>query len=326
MKKHAFTLVELLVVIAIIGVLVGLLLPAVQAAREAARRMQCSNHMKQISIAAHNYHDTFHVFPPGAFWRGDGNAASVQYWRATWGISLLPFIEQESLFSLYDPGYAIGNTANSSNRTIAQTQISTYTCPSDAEPGKLIVPAAGWLLSATDTYEQATASYVAIGGAMLGNSIWCTGGSPNSPWKNWNGIYPAVGQFGSGTGIYRLSQTPIAAVTDGTSHTIAFAEHHQPDTAPGRSAFWASIGGNTIASITASQTSLINHHWDKCIAGAPSTVTNTNLYCSRSTGAYHPGGFNIALADASVRFLANTINLEVWRNSATMQNGEMDQL
>ncbi len=326
MKNRAFTLVELLVVIAIIGVLIGLLIPAVQAAREAARRMQCSNQMKQISIASHNYHDTNHVFPAGAFYVGGGSMEDVLSWRATWGIALLPFIEQGVLFEMYDGKYSVLNAADSQNRTVAQTKVSIYCCPSDAEPGKRIVPAAGPMYGGVD-YEIATSSYRAMGGAMLANSGWCEGGSPSSPYKYWNGIFPAVGRFGAGTADDRLiTQTPIASITDGTTHTIAFVEHHQPDTMPERSSFWASIGGNSIASIAASQSSLISRQWERCVIGAPSACTNKPVYCGRQAGAYHSNGFNIALADASVRFLSDTINLEVWQNSATMQNGEMNQL
>ena len=92
-RLNGFTLVELLVVIAIIGILVGLLLPAVQAAREAARRMQCTNNLKQIGLAMHNYHDTYRSFPIGHHFPGQGNGTG---W--TWTYSILPFIEQSSLY------------------------------------------------------------------------------------------------------------------------------------------------------------------------------------------------------------------------------------
>jgi len=98
-QRRAFTLVELLVVIAIIGILVALLLPAVQAAREAARRAQCSNNLKQMGLAAHNYHDTFRSFPPGAI--TDGPCCSAKS-RVNWAIALLPYMEQTSLYDEYD--------------------------------------------------------------------------------------------------------------------------------------------------------------------------------------------------------------------------------
>src|SRR5438445_114322 len=129
--KSAFTLVELLVVIAIIGVLVALLLPAVQAARESARRSQCTNNIKQITLAVHNYADiNGAVFPVGEY----------DYGWGTWLVGLLPYIEQKALFEKYQgfggigPGGGIdlnltyGNTINSA---VTRNQIKTYTCPSD---------------------------------------------------------------------------------------------------------------------------------------------------------------------------------------------------
>src|SRR5215218_3917150 len=107
MKRNAFTLVELLVVIAIIGVLVALLLPAVQAAREAARRMQCSNHMKQIGLALQNYHDTFQSLPYGARARYVNTSSSTppnQNWGPSWYVGLLPFAEQKPLSDLMESG------------------------------------------------------------------------------------------------------------------------------------------------------------------------------------------------------------------------------
>src|SRR5262245_46217673 len=106
-RRSGFTLVELLVVIAIIGVLVALLLPAVQAAREAARRTQCGNHLKQFGIALHMYHDTNKWFPPGSVWSNSGGTAGVPNGtmlndRGTIFIRLLPFIEQQPLYNLFD--------------------------------------------------------------------------------------------------------------------------------------------------------------------------------------------------------------------------------
>ena len=107
MKRSAFTLVELLVVIAIIGVLVALLLPAVQAAREAARRMQCSNHLKQIGLGLQNYHDTFQSLPYGArarFVNTSGTNPAGQSWGPNWYVAILPFCEQKPLSDLLEAG------------------------------------------------------------------------------------------------------------------------------------------------------------------------------------------------------------------------------
>ncbi len=125
-RANAFTLVELLVVIAIIGVLVGLLLPAVQAAREAARRMQCTNNLKQLGLAMHNYHDAMKVFPSGAI--GDGNPNLTALVNAINGLALtLPFYEQEALHRLWDFGV---NHNHNNNRVASATTLPMMRCPS----------------------------------------------------------------------------------------------------------------------------------------------------------------------------------------------------
>src|ERR1044071_4083195 len=123
-RSSGFTLVELLVVIAIIGVLVALLLPAVQMAREAARRMQCSNNLKQIGRALHNHHDAIKVFPPGQI----HTSTSGEPYTTTWGIELLPYLEQANLQARYDKTQ-LPTTAN--NVLVLQTRIKSYICPSD---------------------------------------------------------------------------------------------------------------------------------------------------------------------------------------------------
>ena len=143
--RKAFTLVELLVVIAIIGVLVGLLLPAVQAAREAARRMQCSNHLKQIGIAIHNYHDAFRSTPTHFTTAGTSSGVPTSGFYS-WLAMILPFVEQQNLYNSIDFRIALadrsnyGNSGNFTNYTIspshpnaaaAATLIPGFLCPSD---------------------------------------------------------------------------------------------------------------------------------------------------------------------------------------------------
>src|SRR5437762_5207755 len=152
--SRGFTLVELLVVIAIIGVLVALLLPAVQVAREAARRMQCSNNLKQIGLALQNHHDTMKVFPPGQI----HTTTSGEPYTTTWGIELLTYLEQANLQARYDKTQ---QPTVPSNVLVLQTRIKSYICPSDLNTTKLEMPASGSMINTP----LAPSSYKAMAGA-----------------------------------------------------------------------------------------------------------------------------------------------------------------
>src|SRR5258707_9926790 len=131
-SRHGFTLVELLVVIAIIGVLVALLLPAVQTARESARRMQCLNHLKQMALAVHNYQEVQGVLPPGHIIPRNMSGANGHETIAPWQVTILPFIEQKALFDMYDPKvFSDQDGAGGVNKIVRQTSIAVYRCPSD---------------------------------------------------------------------------------------------------------------------------------------------------------------------------------------------------
>jgi prepilin-type N-terminal cleavage/methylation domain-containing protein len=185
-----FTLVELLVVIAIIGILVALLLPAVQAAREAARRMSCSNNCKQLGLALHNYHDTFQTFPPEAIWSYP-DTPPLQPRNYTWIALLLPFFEQGSLAQQIDYKLPLWNQNTSSGQKIREVPIAALRCPSD--PG-LGPPA--------NTHGMSVTNYV---------------GTEGYDW--WSRGYDPLG------GVFTFqTATRISDITDGTSNTIAIGE------------------------------------------------------------------------------------------------------
>jgi prepilin-type N-terminal cleavage/methylation domain-containing protein len=206
-KRRAFTLVELLVVIAIIGLLVGLLLPAVQAAREAAHRMSCSNNLKQFGLALHNYHLTNDSFPPAlggpAVWNG-----SVYVARRSMLVPLLAFIEQPAL---YEQAYSVNSVAPSHDLTgdgkVWATHIQGFICPSDTGRGK----------SVTVAGHNGRTSYIPCLGDWADSALA----------GNVNRRYPNPRGFASATQDDQANMSPtrsLSDITDGTSNTIAFSE------------------------------------------------------------------------------------------------------
>ena len=135
--RHGFTLIELLVVIAIIAVLIALLLPAVQSAREAARRAQCTNNLKQLGLAVHNYHSTYNAFPPEDMWMGatgGDNGGSSWGWNASWPIMLLPFVEQGPLYNAYNSSWTPVTAPNAT--TVSYNALAVLLCPSDNQKSR----------------------------------------------------------------------------------------------------------------------------------------------------------------------------------------------
>src|SRR5688572_10883471 len=246
-----FTLVELLVVIAIIGVLVALLLPAVQSAREAARRMQCSNHLKQIGIALHNHHDLQSVFPPGQI----HTSASGEPFTTTWGIELLSFLEQGNLQGRYNKALP---PLNPDNLVVLQTRVKTYICPSDLNTTKLEMPNSGSMVNTL----MAPSSYKAMAGATpsgfspatsidgyffdltfmafqpepSGQSIYSNNFSLPQP-DSWRGLLHVVHDVTLSNTVRFFKRERIANVTDGTSNVMAVTEYHTKTSNRNR-AFW----------------------------------------------------------------------------------------
>src|ERR1700685_405949 len=230
-RKKGFTLIELLVVIATIAILIALLLPAVQAAREAARRTQCKNNMKQLALSLHNYHDTNFVFPPG--FQGGNQAA--------WGMMLLPYVEFKPIYALVNPSYTMVSTIGTApNRNVDQISLilNLFKCPSSGDATAITTSRCG---GANDWGSRTTNAAVAN---YLGNSgtLSVDGAGPNTP----NGLFqppPPLGASGSyspgnisGTAIagvadnggvlFQDSRIKISDISDGTSNTALIAEHY----------------------------------------------------------------------------------------------------
>lgn len=316
-RRTAFTLVELLVVIAIIGVMVGLLLPAVQAAREAARRMQCSNNVKQLGLAFHNYHDTFRNFPINFAWRGrpglGGGGPAISDTGKSWLQMILPYIEQNNLFEsidfsvgLREAGGIPGNPiAIQQNRLAAATVIQTYLCPSDGLHDN------GLLNGRSDTAGNdrwAVTNYKACAGS---NWAWGT-----FAWTNNLGGRNGGNSDGlnAGNGVLCSNQnntnpvTRMRDLTDGTSNTFITGEalpHFS------RWNWWYNPNAATATCAIPLNRAL---RIPRNIGNWP----NNFSFDSR-----HPGGGNFGLGDGGVRFVSDSVDTMIYRGYATISSGEV---
>ncbi len=307
-KRFGFTLVELLVVIAIIGVLIALLLPAVQQAREAARRMQCSNHIKQIVLATHTYHDVYNSFPIGSSQYNHTGLVGDRGFMG-WGIGILNYIEQQNLFERYD---STRDSLSSVNAQVRETPIATYNCPSDIDTGQLHTPESGTCCSRV----YASSSYRGVSGRSDGSRYWDDArhfGGTNSQDK---GVFPALSDGGR--------PTYFGEVTDGTSNTLMIGEAHTT-THPTRGTFWAhTYTSYALSSITVGYPvpSFGITDYEVCATTANDLGVSTDA-CKRFFGAMHPGGVQFGRVDGSVSFVPETIDQIVLGNLATISGSEV---
>jgi len=308
--RRGFTLVELLVVIAIIGILVALLLPAVQAAREAARRMQCTNNLKQWALAMHNHHDVLKRFPYGSTNDAHENG------RKTWVMFVWPYIEQNSLADqgdpyvpFYNPPYTVHGTMNG----LCGQQLDAYYCPSDT----------GNRTQDQGTYQRARGNYV----VNWGNAMYPGSGGPH---PEPTAIRENVGPFWHEEGRRnRPARVSIADIRDGTSNTLLLSEEliaivssdndwrgdiHNDD---GHFRFQTVVTPNTSAPDLIASTNFFTPNDDK---NMPIALGNPQRAAARSR---HPGGVNAALCDGSVRTFIDSIDLVTWRNLGAMQDGNV---
>ena len=302
--RTGFTLVELLVVIAIIGILVGLLLPAVQAAREAARRMQCSNNFKQIGLSLHNYHDTHNSFPP--LWISKYPGYSD---RANWITMSLPFIEQGNLNSTYDANSSTGGGAG--NQFLNAADVATFRCPSAPQNPPSPYPGIAG-------FSWALGNYVCNNGLGPLTSV-----SPQSS-EIARTVLPGVFAPNKKTGIRDMS--------DGTSNTIMVSEV----VANPSNATASDWRGNL------SYVENCMFHWNEtpnskvpdrlrnqlCVSTplAPCVGTFTS-YALRdiivTPRSMHTGGVQAAFGDGSVRFISQNVPLITWQSLGSPNGGEV---
>jgi len=323
-KRRGFTLIELLVVIAIIGVLVALLLPAVQMAREAARRTQCTNNLKQFGLAFHNHMDAFGTFPPGA----DNQASSK---LQGWAMRVIPFLEQQALYNAINLDLSWSNAAN---LTVTQTSVGVFLCPSDPNTGTQQNPGTSFRVKGNYcvNYGQGDFNQGAYGatgdgvtGSNLPNGIVSQG---RGPFRSWNGNQPASAPSKSGDFL------------DGMSNTMAMSEVLIPanngNFSDARGDLWSANSkcGNQFEAYLPPN-SMIPDWLDstsQCQGPPEDPGMATNPPCDGSTPgsasrfnaarSKHPGGVSVLMSDGSVRFVKNSVKINVWRAVATMQGQE----
>jgi prepilin-type N-terminal cleavage/methylation domain-containing protein/prepilin-type processing-associated H-X9-DG protein len=324
-KAAGFTLVELLVVITIIGILIALLLPAVQAAREAARRMQCSNNLKQLALAMHGYHDACGGFPIGLTM----SRTNLDGPYNTWMVRVMAYLELNAASDQWNftEGYSgppQGPGGTLVNLNILRTQFAVFSCPSDNAAGRPFPGGSG-------TAKYTRSNYVACfspDGTMTEpqNPGWGGDTCNSSPSLN-----PAKYRAIFNVNVFRR----INDVTDGLSNTVAMSEtiagtdggstggndvrgmwwygwgmqytHHRTPNTMIPDAVWSAVASTHCVSTPEAP----------CNGGSP--CHSTIDYAARSK---HPGGVNLALGDGSVRFCSETVNLSIWQAVGSINGGE----
>ncbi len=312
-QRPGFSLVELLVVIGIVAILVGLLLPAVQAAREAARRAQCANNLKQVTLSLHSYEASWGGFPP-ALQCGSQAQPPRLGWCHSLHSEILPYIEQNSLYNavnFFVPGYSLETYITRSNDTALGTRVDVFLCPSDSY---------GWSAPTGSTNYRAN----------MGICVYCGAGA-----------FPPGGVVS------------LAAFRDGTSNTIALSEKlvgntlgmnydpardwlpYHKSILPSSGDQWIAVCSNQsnsdYAQFNAGRSWLFPggiYTWFYVVVPPNSGIPDCGSVLDGGTGVFaarslHPGGVNAAMADSSVRFVSSGIATATWRALGTSDGGEV---
>jgi len=315
-SRTGFTLIELLVVIAIIAILIALLLPAVQQAREAARRTQCRNNLKQLGLALHNYHDNFNQFPPGAFWNmpvsatctnAPGNPA-VRHDKSGILVQLLPYIDQAPLYNLFNFTQCNSelSTFPASTVELRTTVIPAYLCPSNTWGPK--------------TGANGVANYAACMGA--GNTGGATGNPacmcPNTPFQTW--LRPNTGSVGVPRMFTRQYRTTsMRDCTDGSSNTIFFGET-RPQCSNHHAQPWANANNGQGLTST-----LIPINYNSCDRSTPTPNPACGHFCNWVTElgykSQHTGGTHLLYGDGTVRFGSENMDMNLYANLGSKADG-----
>jgi len=293
-SRRELTLIELLVVIAIIAVLIGLLLPAVQSAREAARRIQCTNNLKQLALSCHNYHDVNNTFPPanidmymmGGYGAGQNDHAHAMF------VALMPYLEGGNLYNAYNDKMA---SLYCENTTVTGTGMATLWCPSDGKVSHGIPQGpwqtfSGWCPGSNPTMQYT--SYGGNGGVFITDDTGPKDASQAQVISQETGVICPLKPYG------------VADITDGTSNTMLIFESQYGAECPvgsGGAHWWIqAIPGQTF----------FTTYYPMNPPVPPASDCSNSYYgwINSAGGSFHPGGANFSFCDGSVKFLKQTIN------------------
>ena len=313
-RSRGFSLVELLVVIGIIGTLIGLLMPAVQSAREAARRTQCASHLRQLGIALHLHADATKRFPAGYLADVASPSRDATTWDAApgtgWGLAIAPFLEEGAATGRFD---AAAGVAGAVNRDLVSQRLAIVLCPSSSGP--------------RDAFECRTASGSAhASGARLGRTDYVANAGHEDPWDaaartDWSSVCNGP--------LYRNSRITPARVVDGLSKTVFIGEHSQElsekawaGVVPGAACHPAERYAAAGAEPEAAAAFVLSHSGPSALEGTGIHAPNDPAGHPDQMYSQHPAGANIVFGDGSVRLVEATIDRAAWAALCSIAGGE----
>ena len=313
-RVRGFTLIELLVVIAIIAVLIALLLPAVQQAREAARRSQCKNNLKQLGLALHNYHDTHKVFPPGNLGR-----CTTPDLNATGKVMLLPYIDQAPLYNLCNfngsfsnnevagsnnsgtIGVWAGDPATNGNLDVVKTKLSAFLCPTDS--GKEVITSTAYTPSTSSSQGGGMTNYDFVSAVSAGSWNYCV---------DW-GTIPTTTRPAFGDN----SKCSMRDLTDGSTNTALMCETTR-EVYNGHGTAWGYCGHTMVGIWLGDYT--INNWYAPWV---PLQLPAGKLASWAYPGSMHTGGMHLVLGDGSVRFLTENVDSTIRTRLTYVGDGQV---
>ncbi len=353
MKKNrisGFTLIELLIVIAIIGMLAQMILPAVQMARESARRIHCTNNLKQMGLALQLHHGSKGNFPASSdvspvkgVTRENDDCCWVAPSKTGWTIEILPYLEQQAVYDLFDPDVTVGHE---NNFTFRNTNVPNFSCPSDYKPRQLVPKSGlegGWIGKSKDNpkYMYWTSSYRANTGRVnqqnqtwylgenLGPLINQTGVGEGTGGLGWRGPMHVKGTFSEDTpGGYILGVESLKNIEDGASRTLMVGEqtlklgNKYANLLGQRRSFWAYTWGGYNASQAWMDRRMFSGDYLECSSQA--NPDSGLLVCQSMWYSYHLGGGNFLRCDGSVTHIKFDIDLETFGSLCSIAGGELE--